>query len=233
MRPLAAALALMALLVSGSARAVTTDSAYAIVFSRSSSGAYSYAECPFGTFCSSTPGSIYFKNSTARPAGTTTQWMTFNIKSEGYFSRSGHVVIGLRGVIDLSRGGEGRGIILGNVSGRPDGCSNPANSSGSLPPPRAQIESYWYAGNSLWPESCSNFTLRENTWYRVTIHANDNRWVSYQLRDVYGNLLWDAVIQDNVNPSNLAGYTGWFIGHVQDLGGPWTLRVSEFASGWF
>jgi len=231
---LSAALALLALLSSGSAHAVTTDTAYAIVFSRSSSGAYSYAVCPTGTFCSSTPGSVFFNNSTARPAGTTTQWMTFRVKSEGYFPRKGHMVVGLRGVIDLSRGGEGLGIILGDVSGRPDGCSNPANSSGSLPPPRAQIESYWYGGNALWPGSCTSFTLQENTWYYVTVHANDNRWVSYQFRDAFGNLLWDSVIQDNVNPSNLAGYKGWFIGHSeQDTGGPWKLRVADFAAGWF
>jgi hypothetical protein len=174
-------------------------------------------------------------NEAPQPAGVTTHTITFDFYSENYFSRnpSGHIALMLKGrwyndnpntainEFDFS----GRGIAIGNVSGRPDGCQNP---------PAAQVESFWKTGNAIFPQSCS-LRLRDNFWYKVTVHANNNRWVGYWITDYSGNIFYaNAAVQDPASHIS-ESLGGWLFAPVfndsQTLN--WKIWLRNVRTTWF
>lgn len=128
--------------------------------------------------------------SASQPAGVGTQAMSFDFYSENYFSQnpSGHIAVMIKGTwafdnpktLPNESEVSGRGIILGSVAAAPNGCPSARI---------AQIESFWATGNALIPDTCSA-QLSDNVWYRVTIHANNNRWIAYWITDLSGTVFY-------------------------------------------
>jgi|GEM_PF-4936865 len=149
-------------------------------------------------------GNVVFHTHVPKPAGATTQFLSFEFESTsftspggGFFSNSpnSHIAIGLRGEIVTEpslQGGYGRGIILGHSHDRPDpdGCDMlPWIGGDGVRPGSAQVELFT-PSSSLMPSIVYKSTcgplmnnasggLRDNVRYRVTVHANDNGWIAY------------------------------------------------------
>ncbi len=148
-----------------------------------------------------------------RPPGMQTQVMQFRFRSRGFFDSepAAHIHIGLAGTWhkDDPKTPEnegllvGRGIIIGNVSQAPAGCSTARV---------IEIESYYRRGNRLFDASCSP-PLEENAWYQIAVLAGSNGAVGYQLRDAQGRIL-TQFLQSDSDEQSPDDHGGWWIGHV-------------------
>lgn len=125
-----------------------------------------------------------------QPPGVHGQALSFLFYSDGYFAQNpaAHIAIVLKGrwahddpVTPVYEGDlSGRGIVIGNVSARGDGCRLA---------PTAQVESFWRGGNALFPETCSQ-PLRDRSWYRMRILASNARGIAYQITDLDGSTVY-------------------------------------------
>lgn len=132
-----------------------------------------------------------------QPRGVHGQALSFLFYSDGYFAQNpaAHIAIVLKGrwahddpVTPVYEGDlSGRGLVIGNVSARADGCRLA---------PTAQVESFWRGGNALFPETCSQ-PLQDQRWYRMRILASNARGVAYQITDPDGSTVYaDHAMQD-------------------------------------
>lgn len=140
---------------------------------------------PYGT------GALAFGVANApQPPGVHGQALSFLFYSDGYFAQNpaAHIAIVLKGrwahddpVTPVYEGDlSGRGIVIGNVSARADGCRLA---------PTAQVESFWRGGNALFPQTCSR-PLQDRAWYRMRILASNARGIAYQITDPDGSTVY-------------------------------------------
>lgn len=125
-----------------------------------------------------------------QPPGVHGQALSFLFYSDGYFAQNpaAHIAIVLKGrwahddpVTPIYEGDlSGRGLVIGNVSARADGCRLA---------PTAQVESFWRGGNALFPETCSR-PLQDRAWYRMRILASNARGIAYQITDADGSTVY-------------------------------------------
>jgi hypothetical protein len=223
------------MLVLATMSAAPTASALDISFYEFNGTSYTSACYPeFGT-CSWTLEPRFYWSETPRPPGTTTQWMTFTLYSDGYItnmSRFDHMGAAVRAYSDGARDLRGRAMIAGAVVDHPQGCN-----VGQINPPflmAAQIESFPNQrpeGGVLYPESCAP-PLADHTYYNIRVEANDAQYVTYWIDDSSGNRLYTSPsIHD---PSFIdAGITGWWVGHVTRPGRTWGLHLYDVTVGWY
>lgn len=163
--------------------------------------------------------------------------MTFWFQSNAYFAhmgRYGHLATGLFSEVDINAPSvDGRGSIVGSVVDYPDGCAYPNNGSGTLLPPRSQFETYLTGGNSVFPQSCSDFRYQDGEWYGVAIHVTDDGYMYYEARDTNDTLLYSKVEYDNRNPETIEQNTGFFLTQVSDTGGSWSIEFLGLTDGWY
>lgn len=135
-------------------------------------------------------------NKTDKPANTTTQYITFKFRSNGFFATAGHFA-----VIGKSNSGatfnRGRGFIIGKNKSptAPTGCA--AYGPGAWVQPETwwtkftNATSYVDAGQTVWVGTsqtqsnwvgdgsyCGQANLQDNTTYDVVVHTN-NGGVAY------------------------------------------------------
>jgi hypothetical protein len=221
---------------STSAFAVTTNTYERVVFSSDTYGTKSTSVCPYTVLqCTTSWGNHFFNvGTTAKPAGATTQWMTFWFYSDGYFAKqtSGHVATSLFG--RYSGNLSGRGMLIGNTSEKYEQQPNGSwQLTGCANPNRSQFESYWQTGNHTFPESCSSFQWADKTWYGVTMHVNVYGWMYYEVTDIYGSSLYSSVVHDSWNPENIAANTGFWLAQVLENGSNWRIQFDLLNVGWF
>ncbi len=168
------------------------------------------------------------------PTGVREQILRFRFRSQGFFNAEpgAHFALGVTGEWRKadpnapSWNGRlaGRGAILGNVSGAPDGCPEA---------PVLQLESFRRNGNRLFAGSGS-LRLREGTWYELELGATLDGEIRYVLRDARGALLHQAHAADDTLdvPRGLAG---WWITHVFSDANPgvdWAFDVAAIEVLW-
>ena len=118
----------------------------------------------------------------------------------------------------------GRGLIIGNVSGAPNGCKDA---------PVVQIESFRTNGNALLPSTCSP-RLDDGIWYALEFSASRTGDIAYRLRDASDNLLAHAEVSD-ATPDVPSGLGGWWILHAFSdlhLEWNWTFEIDGLEVGW-
>lgn len=230
-------LIILALLLTYSlgAQSAVVDEWYRVQFN-SVNGAKNTTTCknhPFFGGCQTAAGEHRFLVSdTWKPSGSTHQWITFWIRSEGYFSNlgtMGHLAAGLWANPVDGVPPDARGMALGTIGGgNPGGCATEGLSG-----PRLQHESFWATGNYLFFPSCTPFEFAENTWYGIAMRVNENGWIATEVYDQNLNLVhyWHSL--DTFNPSNLQNQTGYFLAQTSDTGGTWSLVVEELSVGWY
>ncbi|MEZ4298330.1 MAG: hypothetical protein R3B70_25480 [Polyangiaceae bacterium] len=222
--------------VSSQQQALTTNTYERVIFTRSNDGVNSTTVCPSTVrVCNTSSGNHLFNvDTTAKPAGATTQWMTFWFYSDGYFTKqtAGHVATAL--LARIAGGPSGHGMIVGNTSEKYEMQPNGSwQFTGCANPHRSQFESYWPDGNHTFPESCSSFQWAEKTRYGVTTHANVEGWMYYEVTDVNGNSLYSSVVHDSSNPVNIAANTGFWLAQAAGDGGGWRIQFDQVKVGWF
>lgn len=166
-------------------------------------------------------------------ADTSEQFMRLRFRSNGFFrgEPEAHFALGLAGqwrkANPLARApgiATGRGVIIGNVSAAPNGCTHS---------PVVQVESFHTNGNALLPSTCSP-RLDDSTWYRLEFSAANDGRIAYRLDDAFGDPLADIDLVDDsgdVPP----GLGGWWIMHAfgdRHLARDWTFEVADLEIGW-
>lgn len=184
---------------------------------------------------------------TVRPAGVTTQWLSFDMQSNNYFTYTGnsgsgpHIAVGLRAnatcapsgnSANCSTNGTGVGVIFGNVSAAYN--ANTGQVIGCQDAPRAQIENYTgVVVPHLFTSTCSA-KLSDQRWYHVDIHAHDNGAVAYWITDKSTNVVTSAGVNAGTDHSpNVSASTGYFFAGVEGLTQTWAVNFANVASGWF
>jgi hypothetical protein len=160
--------------------------------------------------------------------------LEFDLLSHGYFSEEniGHISVGIRGEFGGIEHLEGRGIIIGNVTGYPEfathaGCG-PTSKTNVI-----AIESYWPGDNCVlgWTES---EPLKDDVAYRIQVRNSDvwkspihrAKLIEYRLM-AQENGQWVVRSQIKVwDPPPLSGNFTASPGNVSpDLGGWWIGEV--------
>jgi|GEM_PF-1921617 hypothetical protein len=169
----------------------------------------------------------------AAPAGVSEQFLRLRFRSRGFFTAEpeAHLALGVMGTwrkTDPSSGGGGlligHGLIIGNVSGAPDGCREA---------PVVQIESFRATSNALLAGTCSP-RLEESAWYRLQLRATRNGGIAYLLHDASGTVLTNVAGSDpaaDVPP----GLGGWWITHVFSDHHPerdWVFDIADLEIAW-
>lgn len=182
----------------------------------------------------------------ARPAGCTTQWLSFRFRSRGMQAASpgSHFAVVLRAELGRDATGvprtiSGRGITLGDTSlaALPAHCPGaPAESFGGAR--GAQVESFWPGGNFLYRDACIlDEGLRDDTDYRLHLHVRDDRWIGFWLVDAAGGVLsgCESAVQDHPGHPVREDRSGVVIalGRGAENGDDWDACFSEIAFGWF
>ncbi|MGN6152129.1 MAG: hypothetical protein ACTHOH_08995 [Lysobacteraceae bacterium] len=114
-----------------------------------------------------------FVQSTAKPAGKTTQVMEFDLSTPDFMGKNEHIAIGLHGHWDIdynnidytgnpARNHHALGIIIGAT-----GCGV-----------NVRVEAFWPTGNNLTPCNGQG-TLQNNTSYHFKVTVNDAGYISY------------------------------------------------------
>ncbi len=168
------------------------------------------------------------------PAGASTQILRCRFRSQGFFTAEpgAHFALGVTGEWRKADPNApawngrlaGRGAILGNVSGAPDGCPEA---------PVLQLESFRRNGNRLFAGSGSP-RLQEDTWYALELAATLDGGIRYALRVAGEALLHETSVHDDTSdiPTNLGG---WWITHVfsdAHPDTPWAFDFADITVGW-
>ncbi|MFQ6312372.1 hypothetical protein [Lysobacter capsici] len=175
------------------------------------------AQCPGGASFRNGYNGYKFVNSTTKPAGTTTQVMTFDLFSPDLFSagQQEHIAIGMHGhwnidlsnidnAANLANNHHALGIIIG------------ASSCGL----NVRVEAFWPTGNNLSPCNGQGNMLNNQT-YRFRIAVTDSGMISYTVHTISpSGLVIAQVASDVVDSGGLftgknygfpSGDTGYFI----------------------
>lgn len=178
-----------------------------------------------------------------RPAGVTTQWLSYFFKSINMRDFGTHMAISLLFDSDqlvnaypptYAPAAVGNGMIIGNVAGTPDGCGY---GSDDTPVYNMEVESFWNGGNHLYPETCAPLGLKDSGLYYVNVSADTVGNVVY---DVGGSMVWfspevdTAPVRPPGTPGSLSG-GGLMFGLVAIPSYPKTVALNFFGvdSGWF
>jgi hypothetical protein len=168
------------------------------------------------------------------PAGMRSHTLRCRFRSDGFFRAEpgAHFAIGLTGAWrktnphGTSWNGllAGRGVIVGNVSGAPNGCPRW---------PVVQIESFRTHGNALYVDSGS-IRLEDENWYDLTLTSHLDGRIDYVLSDGAGLRLSHAHVIDATDevPSGLGG---WWITHVfagSDAQAAWSFDIADLDVVW-
>lgn len=170
-----------------------------------------------------------------QPAGVRGQAISFLFYAQDYFGQNpaAHIAVLLKGrwafddPATATREGElsGRGIVIGDVSARPDGCPTART---------AQVESFWKTGNALFPATCST-PLRDNAWYRVLILASNARGITYQISDPDGATVYANHAMHDPGAHIDEALGGWAILQVfESVRAPtWRLWFDDVRTWWY
>lgn len=175
-----------------------------------------------------------------RPTGVSTQWVTFNIKSNGLFTNANgaHIAVFGRHESAIARYNRGRGFTIGATPG----CA----ASPSFASTQGEI---WFDPTTAKPPGtrmvgdCMPNAMKDNTTYRVVLHVSDTGY-AYKITDAeptsstynkevvskYVPVANDGTIDSNLHVSTLGGYA---MALVSEGSGTWSLAFSGIASGWF
>lgn len=168
------------------------------------------------------------------PPGAHEQVLRLRFRSQGFFSAEpgAHFALGVTGewrkadpnAASWNGRLAGRGAILGNVSGAPNGCPEA---------PVLQLESFRTHGNFLFAGSGSP-PLLEEAWYMLALRATRDGELGYVLSDADGVALHEALAQDQTSdvPQDLGG---WWVTHVfsdANPGVPWAFDLADIAVEW-
>ncbi|MEO6688631.1 MAG: hypothetical protein ABIS07_05830 [Dokdonella sp.] len=166
-----------------------------------------------------------------RPAGATTQAMSFWFISNGYFSAhpedSDHLAIMLKGQWhdDFL---QGRGmIILGNSPANPNSLDVSST-----------FESWDYTsptGGHVWDSW--QYGLQDNTWYQVTLHVN-SVGIGYDIRDTNGTIVNAQSGVDIYYPNLDVNMGGWFLiatnsTNALKVAPTWSIQFEDLNVWWF
>jgi len=167
------------------------------------------------------------------PAEATRQFMRLRFRSQGFFrvEPDAHFALGVAGqwqktnpISPLPGVVTGRGVIIGNVSGTPDGC---------IHAPVVQVESFHTNGNALLPSTCSP-RLEDETWYLLEFTAATDGRIAYRLDDAFGDPLAEIDVIDETGdvPSGLGGW--WILHAMSDrhLDRDWAFEIAGLEVGW-
>ncbi len=181
-----------------------------------------------------------------RPAGASTQWLSFLYRSSGLqrHSPASHFAVVLRAELGRDQNGipqtiSGRGLTLGDTSKAALPASFPGAPAQRFGGARGvQVESFWPGGNFLFREArILDQGLRDDCDYRVHLHVNDDRWIGFWLSDSQGQprAATQACIQDHPDHPVLPGRSGIVIalGRGEERGGEWEASFREITWGWF
>lgn len=175
-----------------------------------------------------------------RPAGVTTQWLSFKIKSSGLFSNANgaHIAVLGRHESAIARYNRGRGFTIGATP-------NCAASQG-FASTQGEI---WFdptthggSANRMIGDCMSN-AMKDNITYQVVLHVGDDGY-AYTITNVeptsssynkvvvnkYVPVPNDGTIDYSLHLSTLGGYA---MGVVFADTGTWSVTFSGIASGWF
>jgi hypothetical protein len=167
------------------------------------------------------------------PTGAREQIMRLRFRSRGLFNAEpeSHLALGLMGqwrkpnpIVANSAVLTGRGIIIGNVSGAPNGCSEF---------PVVQVESFYSNGNALLAGTGSG-RLREEIWYSLEFGASVDGQTFYDIRDESGASIGKHSVVDR-SPNIPPNLGGWWICHAFSdlhLEHDWEFDIADIAIGW-
>lgn len=169
----------------------------------------------------------------AAPRGATTQFMRLGFRSRGLFRAEpeAHFALGIAGAwrkadpsTQAPGAASGRGLVIGNVSGAPNGCAHA---------PVVQVESFRGISNALLPGTCSP-RLEDDTWYLLTLTATIDARIAYRLDDASGDPLAEIDLLDESDDVP-AGLGGWWILHAlsdRNLDRDWWFDIANLEIGW-
>lgn len=167
------------------------------------------------------------------PDGAGEQIMRLRFRSRGLFDAEpeSHVALGIAGqwrkpnpIVANSALLTGRGVIIGNVSGAPNGCPEF---------PVVQFESFYTNGNALFAGTGSR-RLREKTWYALEVGTARDGRTYYDIRDGNGDSV-DARSIVDASPNVPPDLGGWWICHAfsdRHLERDWEFEIADVAIGW-
>jgi hypothetical protein len=179
----------------------------------------------------------------SRPAGASTQWLAFRFRLNGMVAHSpgSHFAVALRARLGFDPTGRaisisGRGLTLGDTSLAIPAIDNPhAQRPGFGGARGAQIESFWPGGNFLYAETAVfPDGLRDDVWYRLSLHVNDARWIAFELAQGDDEPL-RACVGDAVQHPVIADACGALIGlgRAANETGEWSAEFRDINCGWF
>jgi hypothetical protein len=167
------------------------------------------------------------------PADTDEQFMRLRFRSRGFFHAEpgAHLALGVAGqwrkanpATQTPGAATGRGVIIGNVSGAPNGCVHA---------PVVQAESFHTDGNALLAATCSP-RLDDDTWYLLEFSAGNDGRIRYRLDDASGDPLADIDVFDETGDVP-PGLGGWWILHAfsdHHLERDWSFEIAGLEIGW-
>ena len=178
-----------------------------------------------------------------RPAGATTQWLTFRFRLAAMcvHSPGSHFAIALRARLGFDAQARptsisGRGCTLGDTSlAAPAPDNIHAMRPGFGGARGAQIESFWPGGNFLYRDSgLLPDGLRDAQWYCVRLHVNDERWIALEIESDSAPTM-RACVQDRIEHPVEGDASGVLIGlgRGPQESGAWSAEFREIACGWF
>jgi hypothetical protein len=167
------------------------------------------------------------------PTGSREQIMRLRFRSRGLFDAEpeSHLALGLMGqwrkpnpIVADSAVLTGRCIVIGNVSGAPNGCPEF---------PVVQIESFYSNGNALLAGTGSG-RVREEVWYSLEFGASVDGQTFYEIREESGSSIGKYSVVDR-SPNIPPNLGGWWICHAfsdQHLDREWEFDIADIAIGW-
>ncbi len=154
--------------------------------------------------------------------------VSFDFSSPDYFKagNTGHIAVGVNGNGYTI---EGRGVVLGNVSGYPDkvhGCFAATEENAVV------FESFWKTGNCVmgWSESVP---LRNNIVYHIAITSSVDKVIEYSLYQYVGSTRYHLTTQrtyDYSSNDSAVDNGGWFLAEVFSAH-DWTLYITNLQEG--
>lgn len=186
-------------------------------------------------------GNVYgaFCTTATRPAGKTTQWLDFTMKSTSFNGTGLHAPIALflngAALSGSSPAIIGNGILIGDVHLRAWGDGGCGSTSWpSYPIYDSQIEAYWSTSNWIYGSTCDLYGAFDGTSYSWDIQANVNSWISYTKIGAGHTYSPPAVYTLNQRPSFDPNQGGLLFAVTNDVPGVnFRLDFSAVTTGWF
>lgn len=169
--------------------------------------------CPGGASFRNGYNGYKFVGSTSKPAGATTQVMSFDLFTPDYFNsgQTDHIAIGLHGRWNINLGDIDNSSVLAN-NHHALGVIIGASSCGI----NVRVEAFWPTGNNLSPCNGQG-TLVNNQTYRFRIAVSDNGQINYTVHPVSATgAVGPAFTNTTVNGNTLFG--GGYSFPVNDTG---------------